>query len=106
YSPAEQRRQFELTQALNQAQLASTGGGAQLESVVESFELAWRMQTHAPGLLDLNGESPHTLAMYGIGEEPTDAYGRECLMARRLAEAGVRYIQVNYGDNSANPAWD
>jgi hypothetical protein len=106
YSPAEQRRQFELTQALNNAQLTSAGGGGQLESVVESFELAWRMQTHAPGVIDLSSESPQTLAMYGIGEEPTDAYGRECLMARRLAEAGVRYIQVNYGDNSANPAWD
>src|SRR5690606_30551327 len=72
YSPAEQRRQFELTQALNNAQLVSAGGGEQLESVVESFELAWRMQTHAPGVIDLGSESPQTLAMYGIGEEPTD----------------------------------
>ena len=51
-------------------------------------------------------ESQETLAMYGIGEKETDNYGRQCLMARRLCEAGVRFIQVNYGDNSANPAWD
>ena len=44
--------------------------------------------------------------MYGIGEKPTDNFGRQCLMARRLAEQGVRYIQVNYSDNSNNPAWD
>ena len=44
--------------------------------------------------------------MYGIGQEATDSFGRQCLMARRLCEAGVRYVQVTYGDNTANPAWD
>jgi hypothetical protein len=57
-------------------------------------------------VVDLSNESPETLALYGVGEKHTDNYGRQCLMARRLAEAGVRYIQVNYGDNSNNPAWD
>lgn len=103
---AEQRRQLELTQALNRRQLVQSGGGAELESVINSFELAWRMQNNAPDVLDLAGESPQTLLQYGIGEAETDRYGRQCLMARRLCEAGVRYIQVNYGDNSANPAWD
>ena len=64
------------------------------------------MQSHAPDAVDLSRESADTLALYGINEPATDNFGRECLMARRLAEAGVRFIQVNYGDNSNNPAWD
>jgi Protein of unknown function (DUF1501) len=64
------------------------------------------MQNYAPGILDLSKESKETLQLYGIGEKATDNFGRQCLMARRLAEAGVRYVQVNYGDNTANPAWD
>ncbi len=77
-----------------------------LDAVIESYELAWRMQQVASEVLDLSTESPEALALSGIGEKATDSYGRECLMARRLAEAGVRYIQVNYTDNSNNPAWD
>ena len=50
--------------------------------------------------------SPETQALYGIGEKATDNFGRQCLMARRLCEAGVRFVQVTYGDNTANPAWD
>jgi hypothetical protein len=78
----------------------------ELEAVVQSYELAWRMQQNAPETLDLSQETAATLQRYGIGEKPTDNFGRQCLMARRLCEAGVRYIQVTYGDNSANPAWD
>jgi arylsulfatase A-like enzyme len=57
-------------------------------------------------VLDLAQETEQTFQLYGINQEPTDVFGRQCLMARRLAEQGVRYIQVTYGDNSANPAWD
>ncbi|MGB1708147.1 MAG: DUF1501 domain-containing protein, partial [Rubripirellula sp.] len=57
-------------------------------------------------ILDLSEESEHVQRMYGIGEKETDDFGRQCLMARRLSEAGVRYIQVNYGDNTNNPRWD
>jgi hypothetical protein len=64
------------------------------------------MQTKAPDVMDLSDESEATKKLYGIDEKPTDNFGRQCLMARRLAEQGVRYIQVNYGDNSNNPAWD
>ena len=64
------------------------------------------MQQVAPHILDLNDETADTLARYGIGQEPTNNFGRQCLLARRLCEAGVRYVQVTYGDNSANPAWD
>lgn len=106
YGALEQQRQLQLTQALNQHQLSRRGGEDELGSVVDSFELAWRMQNHAPGLMDLSDESPHTLKMYGVGQKETDRFGRQCLIARRMCEAGVRYLQVNYGDNSANPAWD
>jgi hypothetical protein len=105
-SPAEQRRRLELLQAINAEQLAKTPGDSELEAVAASFELAWRMQNNAPGVLDLSQESPETLAMYGIGQEETDDFGRECLMARRLCEEGVRFVQVTYGDNTANPRWD
>ena len=77
-----------------------------LDAVVESYELAWRMQQNAPTVLDIAGESHATQALYGIGEKETDDFGRQCLMARRLCEAGVRFVQVNYGDNTANPRWD
>ena len=103
---AQQRRQLELLQRLNAEQLGSAAGDTELEAVISSFELAWRMQNNVPDVLDLNKETKQTQAMYGIGEAATDNYGRQCLMARRLCEAGVRFIQVTYGDNSANPAWD
>jgi arylsulfatase A-like enzyme len=64
------------------------------------------MQCNAPDILDLSKETAATQHLYGIGERATDTFGRQCLMARRLCEAGVRYVQVTYGDNSANPAWD
>jgi hypothetical protein len=102
---AEGRRQLELTQALNSHQLALHGDD-ELENVARSYELAWRMQNEAPEVFDLSNESQQTLDLYGVGQKETDRYGRQCLLARRLCEAGVRYIQVNYGDNSANPAWD
>ncbi len=100
------RRRFELLRQLNAAQAAASPGDTEFEAVIHSFELAWRMQQHAPQVLDLEAESAATHALYGIGEKHTDDFGRRCLLARRLAEAGVRYVQVTYGDNTANPAWD
>ena len=104
WTPEQQRRQYELLGRLNARRLRP--GDTEIEAVIESYELAWRMQSQAPGVLDLAGESAATLQLYGIGDQVTDNFGRQCLMARRLAEQGVRYIQVNYGDNSNNPAWD
>jgi len=105
-APAGQRQQFDLLQALNAEQLKARPGEAELEAVISSYELAWRMQTRAPDTFDISKETPATLALYGIGDKATDNFGRQCLMARRLCEAGVRFIQLTYGDNSANPAWD
>ena len=105
-SPAAQRRQFELFQEINAEQLRSKPGESELEAVINSYEVAWRLQNNAPNAMDYAKESPATLASYGIGEKATDDFGRQCLMARRLCEGGVRYVQINYGDNTANPAWD
>ena len=105
-SPAEQQTRFELLRVLNAEQLARRGADAELEAVASSYELAFRMQAAAPPVLDLASETRETLALYGIDNKDTDNFGRQCLMARRLVEAGVRYVQVNYSDNTANPAWD
>jgi hypothetical protein len=102
----EMRRQMDLLHALNAEQIRRTPGDAELEAVIDSHDLAFRMQTHAPDILDLSGETRETQRLYGIGEGATDNFGRQCLMARRLAAAGVRYVQLNYGDNTDNPAWD
>ena len=103
---ASDRRQFEIIRALNAEQLQRHPGDPELEAVINSFELAWRMQSSAPDVLDMSKENPATLKLYGIGESPTDNFGRQCLAARQLCEAGVRYVQITYGDNTANPAWD
>jgi hypothetical protein len=97
---------FELLRELHAQQLKQRPDDAELEAVANSFELAWRMQHNAPDALDLSKESAETLKLYGVNEKATDTFGRQCLMARRLCEAGVRFVQVTYGDNSANPAWD
>lgn len=67
-----------------------------LQARLESFELAFRMQQEAPALMDLADETQATLKLYGIGEQPTDNYGRECLLARRFSEAGVRFVQASH----------
>jgi hypothetical protein len=100
------RRQFELIQSLNAEQARRHPGDAELDAVINSYELAWKMQRHAPEVLDLSSESASTQFLYGIGNKVTEDFGRLCLTARRLCEAGVRFVQVTYGDNTANPAWD
>src|SRR6185295_16312525 len=69
-------------------------GQLQLAARMSSYEMAARMQLAAPEALDLAQETKETLAAYGIGEEPTDSYGRRCLIARRLVERGVRFVQL------------
>lgn len=101
---SQQRLQF--VQELNRQRLNEQPSDGQLEAMIRSYELAWRMQSHAPQVFDLADETATTLDAYGIGNPTTDTFGRRCLLARRMCEAGVRFIQVNYGDNSANPAWD
>ena len=97
-NPSQQRSQLDLIQALNRERLARDVVNPQVEGLIESFELGFRMQSEAPSLLDLSGESEATKRLYGIGETETDFMGRQCLLARRFAEAGVRFIEVNHGD--------
>ena len=90
-----QRRRIDLIQTMNRRQLDRLQTDQQMEGVIESFELAYKMQTETPRLVDLSSESKTTLDLYGIGEKTTDTFGRQCLLARRFAEAGVRFIQVS-----------
>jgi hypothetical protein len=106
HGPEVQRQRYDLIQQLNQLQHAQFQHASDAEAMIASMETAWRMQQPAADVLRLEEESQATLDLYGIGSPKTDLYGRKCLVARRLAEAGVRFIQVNYGDDSANPAWD
>ncbi|MBR9804005.1 DUF1501 domain-containing protein [bacterium] len=100
-STTEQRNQLDFVQQLNRQHLQRVGDGADLEGAIQSFELAYRMQNKVPDVLDLAGETEATRKLYGIGESTTDNFGKQCLMARRMAEAGVRYIQVSTGN-----VWD
>jgi hypothetical protein len=104
---AQRRGRFDFIQALNEAQRSKRPGDAEFEAAIESYELAWRLQSHAPEITDLSKESASTFDLYGIRDgAPTEDFGRKCLLARRLCESGVRFVQVTYGDNTANPAWD
>jgi hypothetical protein len=93
-----QRSQIDFIQQLNQSKLAKDQVDPNVEGVIESYELAFRMQDALPKLMDLGDESEKTLAMYGINENPTDGFGRQCLMARKFVEAGVRFIELNHGN--------
>ncbi len=96
-----QRQQLDLVQALNQEHLTRAQSDQGIEGLIANYELAFRMQTIVPQLMDLETESAETHDLYGIGKEPTDNFGRQCLLARKFAEAGVRYIQV-----STDYTWD
>ncbi len=94
-----QRREIDFLQALNREKLQRDRFNPEVEGVIESFELAFRMQGEMPRVMDLVGESAATLKNYGIGEgTPTDDFGRKCLLARRLVEAGVRFVEVTASD--------
>ncbi|MEZ5404383.1 MAG: DUF1501 domain-containing protein [Bryobacteraceae bacterium] len=91
-----QRMELDLIQEINRDQLAVTGPDHDLEGRIESFELAFRMQNEAPGLQDISGESAATRALYGVDDPITEDFARQCLMARRLSERGVRFVQVSH----------
>jgi len=95
--PILQRNQLDLLAVRNQRHLDRTVADPRLEARIAAYELAFRMQMRAPEVLDVSGETKETFRLYGIDEDPTDDYGRACLMARRFAERGVRFIQVTHG---------
>ena len=92
---SEQRNQLDFIQSLNRDLASQDPADSQLEGVIDSFELAFRMQSEVPSVMDIAGETQHTMDMYGIGDgKASDNFGRQCLLARRFAEAGVRYIEL------------
>ena len=95
-NPTAQRMQLDMLQGMNAEQLHHFGHDSQLEGRIESFELAYRMQTEAPSLMDISDESKATLALYGVNEDHTDNFGRQCLLARRFSEKGVRFVQATH----------
>jgi len=93
-TPDLQRRKLALLKSMNQRHLDRTGN-PQIEGMIQSMELSFRMQSAAPPVIDTRDEPEHIRELYGIGQKETEHYGRQCLLARRFAEAGVRYIQVS-----------
>lgn len=98
------RQTIALVRALNEA--AADARDDELNARIGAYDLAFKMQTEAPGVFDLTGETQATLDLYGIGREPTDDYGRRCLLARRLVEKGVRFSVVVSGGGPGNMQWD
>ncbi len=95
-----QRKQLDLLQAMNRDLVGNPAAPAELEGVIESYELAFRMQGKVPELLDLSNEPQHVLDAYGVKDGPAGSFARQCLMARRLSEAGVRFVEI------CHPGWD
>ncbi len=98
-----QRLQLDLAAKMGREHLGEAGDAA-LEARIDSFELAFRMQTAMPELQDLKGETEATRKLYGLDDPVTSNFGRQCLMARRFAERGVRFIQVTHSDGEVQ--WD
>lgn len=96
--PDLQRKQIDFIQSMNQKLLSRKASDERIEGVIKSYELAYKMQSSVPELLDLSDEPKHVLNMYGVENQATNDFGRQCLLARRMAEAGVRYIEVTHAN--------
>jgi len=96
-TPEHQRENLDLLAKLNSEHMREHPWHDELAARMENYELAFRMQTQVPGILDLSKEKPETLEQYGIGNDRTDAFGRKCLLARKLVEQGVRFVQLYAG---------
>ena len=99
-----QRRQLDLLQSLNNDHLKSSDSEEALNGRLNSFELAYRMQSTMPSIQDLSNETRDTMRLYGIDDPVTENFGRQCLMARRFLENGVRFVQVTHSDSEVQ--WD
>jgi len=109
YSSSDQRKQLDVLKRLNQLHEASRQEDSRLSARIESFELAYRMQTEAPEAFDIAGESPATRNLYGLDNPNTEIFGKQCLLARRLVERGVRMVQVYHTQTSHRSScqlWD
>lgn len=103
-SLSDRRETIQLIRALNEAAADLVEDDRQAR--INTYELAFRMQTEAPQVFDLSGETKQTLDLYGVGQPPTDDYGRRCLLSRRLVERGVRFVVCVSGGGPGNLQWD
>ncbi len=101
-----QRAQLDLLSSLNGEHLETRPEEAELAARIESFELAYRMQIAAPEAIDINLESAHTRAAYGVDNDKSSHFGKQCLIARRLVERGVRFVQIYSGGMANQRSWD
>jgi hypothetical protein len=101
-----QRQQLDALSELNQMHLQSHASEGDLAARIESFELAFRMQSKAPETLDLADEPEHIHKLYGIGDPKCDHFARQCLMTRRFLERGVRFVQIYSGGMENERSWD
>lgn len=99
----QQKRDLNLLASLNERHLEQRDGDDELSARIRAYEMAFRMQTEAPDLVDLRDETPQTLSMYGIDQRETQEFGRRCLLARRMIERDVRFVQLYSGDTNG---WD
>ncbi|HVK13550.1 MAG TPA: DUF1501 domain-containing protein [Gemmataceae bacterium] len=105
-SPAQQRASLDLLKALNEEHAKPRPADTELAARIESYELAFRMQREATDVVDLSKESPQTREMYGLNDKRTADFGRKCLIARRLIEKGVRFVQLYSGGGHIEDTWD
>ena len=103
---AEQRRQLDLLSKLNRQAEPGTGDEAEWDARIESFELAYRMQTAAPETLDVEREPKHIQKLYGLDDNRCTHFARQCLIARRMVERGVRFVQIYSGGMENSLSWD
>lgn len=101
-----QRREFDALAWLNRKHLELRRGDTELEARINAYELAFRMQAEAPGLVDISGETQATQQLYGLDDPATAGFGRQCLLARRLVESGVRYTLLVHGVQIGRHSWD
>jgi hypothetical protein len=102
----EQRAEFELLNELNTLSAVEYPEDAALRARIKSYELAFRMQTAVPAIVDCEAETEATQKLYGLDNKQTEGFGRQCLVARRLVEQGVRFVQIFHGSNGGAGAWD
>jgi hypothetical protein len=105
-TPAQQRNQLDLLADLEKGHHKATPDNTELEARLASYELAFRMQSHAPEAVDLSKETAKTKQLYGLDDKLTEKFGTKCLLARRLVERGVRFVQVYSGGGHSDENWD
>jgi hypothetical protein len=104
--PERQRARLDFIKELNQLHLKENAGDLELAARIEAYELAYRMQSSAPEAVDFSKETEATRQLYGFGDPDCDHFAHNCLLARRLVERGVRFVQLYGGGNASDDSWD